>query len=67
MPRTLRGERLNDVVRETLLEVVVIGFCLPADQRIGPMRSTRAWFDSGAAPSICISTTFLHVASRSPP
>ena len=35
-PRTLLGERLNDVVRETLLEVDVIGFCLPADQRIGP-------------------------------
>jgi GTP-binding protein Era len=35
-PRTLLGERLNDVVRETLLEVDVIGFCLPADQKPGP-------------------------------
>ena len=35
-PRTLLGQRLNDMVRETLLEVDVIGFCLPADQRIGP-------------------------------
>ena len=35
-PRTLLGERLNDLVRETFLEVDVIGFCLPADQRIGP-------------------------------
>ncbi len=35
-PRTLLGERLNDLVRETLLEVDVIGFCLPADQRPGP-------------------------------
>ena len=35
-PRTLLGERLNDLVRETLLEVDVIGFCLPADQRVGP-------------------------------
>ncbi|MHA6751775.1 GTPase Era [Dermacoccus nishinomiyaensis] len=35
-PRTLLGERLNDVVRETLLDVDVIGFCLPADQKIGP-------------------------------
>lgn len=35
-PRTLLGERLNDLVRTTLLEVDVIGFCLPADQRIGP-------------------------------
>lgn len=35
-PRTLLGQRLNDVVRATLAEVDVIGFCIPADQRIGP-------------------------------
>ncbi len=35
-PRTLLGERLNDLVRETLLEVDVAGFCVPADERIGP-------------------------------
>ena len=35
-PRTLLGERLNDVVRETWSEVDVVGVCLPADQRIGP-------------------------------
>ncbi len=35
-PRTLLGERLNDLVRMTLLEVDVIGLCLPADQRPGP-------------------------------
>ncbi|MBB5831303.1 GTPase Era [Brachybacterium aquaticum] len=35
-PRTLLGERLNDLVRETLGEVDVVGFCLPADQKIGP-------------------------------
>jgi GTP-binding protein Era len=35
-PRTLLGERLNDVVRATLAEVDVVGFCVPADQRIGP-------------------------------
>jgi GTP-binding protein Era len=35
-PRTLLGQRLNDLVRETLLDVDAIGFCLPADQRIGP-------------------------------
>ena len=34
-PRTLLGQRLNDLVRETLLEVDVIGFCLPANQRPG--------------------------------
>lgn len=35
-PRTLLGERLNDLVRTTLAEVDVVGFCVPADQRVGP-------------------------------
>ena len=35
-PRTLLGERLNDLVRDTWSEVDVIGVCLPCDQRIGP-------------------------------
>ncbi|MBL1067754.1 GTPase Era [Streptomyces sp. 7-21] len=35
-PRTLLGQRLNDVVRTTWAEVDVIGFCLPADQKTGP-------------------------------
>ncbi len=35
-PRTLLGERLNDVVRSTFNDVDVIGFCIPADQRVGP-------------------------------
>lgn len=35
-PRTLLGERLNDLVRDTWSEVDVVGVCLPADQRIGP-------------------------------
>jgi GTP-binding protein Era len=35
-PRTLLGERLNDLVRSTWTEVDVIGVCLPCDQRIGP-------------------------------
>ena len=35
-PRTLLGERLNDVVRATLCDVDVVGFCVPADQRVGP-------------------------------
>jgi len=34
-PRTLLGERLNHLVRETLLEVDVVGFCLPADEAVG--------------------------------
>jgi GTP-binding protein Era len=35
-PRTLLGERLNDVVRATLTEVDVIGFCIPANEKVGP-------------------------------
>jgi GTP-binding protein Era len=35
-PRTLLGERLNDLVKGTLTEVDVVVFCLPADQRVGP-------------------------------
>jgi GTP-binding protein Era len=35
-PRTLLGERLNDVVKTTWAEVDVIAICLPASERIGP-------------------------------
>ncbi len=35
-PRTLLGERLNDLVRGTWTEVDVVGVCLPANERIGP-------------------------------
>src|SRR5690242_12936655 len=34
-PRTLLGERLNEVVLSTLAEVDVIGFCLPATEPVG--------------------------------
>jgi GTPase len=35
-PRTLLGARLNDEVRATWNEVDVIGFCVPADEKVGP-------------------------------
>src|SRR5262245_65699664 len=35
-PRTLLGERLNDLVRETWSEVDVIGRCVQADEPAGP-------------------------------
>ncbi|NIH84624.1 GTPase Era [Amycolatopsis granulosa] len=35
-PRTLLGQRLNDVVRETWSEVDVVGFCVPANEKVGP-------------------------------
>jgi GTP-binding protein Era len=34
-PRTLLGERLNDLVRATWSETDVVGLCLPADEQIG--------------------------------
>jgi GTP-binding protein Era len=35
-PRTLLGERLNAVVRETWADVDVVALCLPADEPVGP-------------------------------
>jgi len=34
-PRTLLGQRLNALVRETLAEVDVVGFCVPANEKVG--------------------------------
>ncbi|MBV0895059.1 GTPase Era [Microbacterium sp. NC79] len=35
-PRTLLGQRLNDLVEQVLGDVDVIAFCVPADQKVGP-------------------------------
>ncbi|MGK9147225.1 GTPase Era [Plantibacter flavus] len=35
-PRTLLGQRLNDLVQSTLSDVDVIGFCVPANEKLGP-------------------------------
>ena len=35
-PRTLLGERLNDLVRTTWAEVDVVGACFPANEKVGP-------------------------------
>ena len=35
-PRTLLGERLNDMVHETLADVDAVALCLPADEKLGP-------------------------------
>jgi len=35
-PRTLLGERLGDLIRTVWSDVDVIGFCLPADEQVGP-------------------------------
>lgn len=35
-PKTLLGKRLNDLVRETLTDVDVVAFCIPANEKVGP-------------------------------
>jgi GTP-binding protein Era len=56
-PRTLLGQRLNDVVRETLAEVDVVGFCIPANDKIGPGdRFIAAELKALKAPAIAIVT-----------
>ncbi|KKW64675.1 GTPase Era [Mycolicibacterium elephantis] len=35
-PRTLLGQRLNDLVKDTYSQVDVIGLCIPVDEKIGP-------------------------------
>ncbi|WP_107772467.1 GTPase Era [Nocardioides sediminis] len=35
-PRTLLGERLNDIVKTTWAEVDVVAVCFPANEKIGP-------------------------------
>ncbi|MDT8914624.1 GTPase Era [Amycolatopsis sp. PS_44_ISF1] len=35
-PRTLLGQRLNDIVHSTWSEVDVVGLCVPADEKVGP-------------------------------
>lgn len=45
-PRTLLGQRLNDLVETTLADVDVIGFCVPAGEDIGPGdRFINEWID----------------------
>jgi GTP-binding protein Era len=56
-PRTLLGQRLNDVVGETLAEVDVSGFCVPANEKIGPGdRFIAAELARHAAPVVAIVT-----------
>jgi GTP-binding protein Era len=56
-PRTLLGQRLNDVVRETLAEVDVIGFCVPANEKVGPGdRFIAAELSAVKAPVVAVVT-----------
>src|SRR5215469_13720279 len=48
-PRTLLGERLNDLVREVWSEVDVIGLCLPANWPA----TCPTWRRSPTSPTLC--------------
>src|SRR5207344_3547946 len=63
-PRTLLGERLNDVVRTNLAEVDVIGFCVPADEPVGAGdRFIAAELAQLSAPVLAV-VTKTDIASR---
>lgn len=56
-PRTLLGQRLNDLVADTLSEVDAIGFCVPADEKVGPGdRHIAAQIADTRTPAIAIVT-----------
>jgi GTPase len=57
-PRTLLGERLDSLVRSTLTEVDVIGFCVAATERIGPGDKYLAGelASLGGTPSVAVVT-----------
>src|SRR5436190_22958753 len=59
-PRTLLGQRLNDLVKDTYSEVDVIGLCIPADEKIGP--GDRWIFEQ--IRTIAPNTTFVVVVTK---
>ena len=59
-PRTLLGQRLNDLVKDTYSEVDVIGWCIPADEKIGP--GDRWIFDQIKA--IAPKTTLVAIVTK---
>ena len=64
-PRTLLGQRLNDVVEATLADVDVVGFCLPADEKVGPGdRFIAAQLAQIRAPVIAVVTKIDLVAPK---
>jgi GTP-binding protein Era len=64
-PRTLLGQRLNDVVHDTLADVDVVGFCVPANERIGPGdRFIATQLRELKAPAIAIVTKTDTVAKQ---
>jgi GTPase len=71
-PRTLLGERLNELVMATVAEVDVVIFCVPADERVGPgdrFIAAQVAKVAGHTPVIAVVTkndvaSRLHVAER---
>jgi GTPase len=59
-PRTLLGQRLNDLVKDTYSEVDVIGWCIPADEKIGP---GDGWIDEQIR-TIAPNTTLVVVVTK---
>ncbi len=64
-PRTLLGQRLNDIVRETYASVDVICFCVTADDKIGPGdRFIAAELAQVKTPVVAVVTKTDKVSSR---
>ncbi|MFT6564960.1 MAG: GTP-binding protein Era, partial [Actinomycetes bacterium] len=57
-PKTLLGERLNDLVRSTWTEVDTVGFCLAADEQtgVGDRRLAAELAGIQRSPIVCIIT-----------
>jgi GTP-binding protein Era len=64
-PRTLLGQRLNDVVEETLAEVDVVGFCVPANEELGPGdRFIYEWADKAKSAKKVALVTKVETTSK---
>jgi GTP-binding protein Era len=63
-PRTLLGERLDSLVRSTLTEVDVIGFCVPAGEPVGPGDRMLAREVKGSGTPVVAIVTKTDLASR---
>ena len=63
-PKTLLGERLNDLVRATWSEVDVIGLCIPADEPVGRGDSFIASEIAGLKATVMAIVTKIDLVDR---
>ena len=63
-PKTLLGERLNDLVRATWSEVDVIGLCIPADEPVGRGDSFIASEIAGLKATVMAVVTKIDLVDR---